>query len=164
MKANLEISGKKLEIMSERKIEVALDDFVLKGRRQTETVKNEGSKLSFNERPIIDRPLTPEELADMDVEDLMKANLEISGKKLEIMSERQIEVALDDFVLKEQMQTINENIEEVLRRQHKRQIKRKRGEDKGEQEVGPTFMIATVAAVQEVRVVDGGRARERDKS
>ena len=94
----------------------------------------------------------------------MKANLEISGKKLEIMSERKIEVALDDFVLKEQMQTINENIEEVLRRQHKRQIKRKRGEDKGEQEVGPTFMIATVAAVQEVRVVDGGRARERDKS
>ena len=32
----------------------------------------------------------------------MKENLEIFGKKLEIMSESQIGVALDDFVLKEQ--------------------------------------------------------------
>ena len=34
----------------------------------------------------------------------MKENLNISGKKLEIMSERQLGVALDDFVLKEQRQ------------------------------------------------------------
>ena len=32
----------------------------------------------------------------------MKENLEISGKKLEIMSESQKGVALDDFLLKEQ--------------------------------------------------------------
>ena len=32
----------------------------------------------------------------------MKEKLEISGKKLEIMSESQIGVALDNFVLKEQ--------------------------------------------------------------
>ena len=32
----------------------------------------------------------------------MKENLEISGKKLEIISESQIVVELDDFVLKEQ--------------------------------------------------------------
>ena len=38
----------------------------------------------------------------MNVEDLMKENLEISCKKPEIMSESQIGVALDDFVLKEQ--------------------------------------------------------------
>ena len=38
----------------------------------------------------------------MNVEDLMKENLEISGKKLEIMSESRIGVVLDDFVLKEQ--------------------------------------------------------------
>ena len=31
----------------------------------------------------------------------MKDNLEISGKKLEIMSERHLGVALDDFMLKE---------------------------------------------------------------
>ena len=32
----------------------------------------------------------------------MKENLDISGKKLEIMSESQIGVELDDFLLKEQ--------------------------------------------------------------
>ena len=30
---------------------------------------------------------------------IMKDNLEISGKKIEIMSERQLGVALDDFYL-----------------------------------------------------------------
>ena len=50
----------------------------------------------------LDRPLEPEELSEMIVEDIMKENLEISGKKLKIMSESQIGLALDDFVLKEQ--------------------------------------------------------------
>ena len=59
----------------------------------------------------------------MNVENLIKENLEISGKKLEIMSERQLGAALDDFVLKEQRQAINEAVEEMLRRQQKRLIK-----------------------------------------
>ena len=45
-------------------------------------------------------PLKQEGLADMNMEDIMKQNLEISGKKLETMSESLIGVALDDFVLK----------------------------------------------------------------
>ena len=69
----------------------------------------------------------------MNVEDLMKENLEISGKKLEIMSEIQLGGALDDFMLKEQRQAINDNVEETLIRQKKRLIKRKRGEDNDEQ-------------------------------
>ena len=44
----------------------------------------------------------------MNVEDIIKENLEISDKKLEIMSERQLVVGLDDFVLKEQSQAIYE--------------------------------------------------------
>ena len=59
----------------------------------------------------------------MNVENLIKENLEISGKKLEIMSERQPGAALDDFVLKEQRQAINEAAEEMSRRQQKRLIK-----------------------------------------
>ena len=39
------------------------------------------------------------------------------------MSERQLGVVLDDFALKEQRQTINDNVGETLRRQHKRLIK-----------------------------------------
>ena len=48
--------------------------------------------------------------------------------------------------------------------QHKRLVKRKRGEDKDEQEGGTTFMITTTAAVREVCVVDGNRMQERAKS
>ena len=84
----------------------------------------------------------------MNVEDLIKDNLDISGKKLEIVSKRQIGVALHDFVLKEQRQSINDNSEKTLRRQHKRLIKRKTIKDKYKQKGGMTFMITTSAAVQ----------------
>ena len=47
-----------------------------------------------------------------------------------------------------------------MRSQHKRLIKRKRGKDKDEQEVRPTFMINTAVTVQEVCVVNGYIARE----
>ena len=77
----------------------------------------------------------------------MKENVEIYGKKLELMSERQLGMALDYFMLEEQRQAINENVDETLRRQHKRMIKRKRRKDKDDQEVGPTFMITTSSAV-----------------
>ena len=86
----------------------------------------------------------------MNVEDLIKDNPEMSSKKLEIISKRQIGVALDYFVLKQQRQAINENFEETLRNQHKRLTKNKRGKDNDEQEGGPTFMINASAAVQEV--------------
>ena len=92
----------------------------------------------------------------------MKENLEISGKKLEIMSEIQLGGALDDFMLKEQRQAINDNVEETLIRQNKRLIKRKRGEDNDEQEGGLTFMITTTASVQEVyMVVSTSKARTK---
>ena len=65
----------------------------------------------------------------MNEEDLIKENLEISVKKLEIIIERELGVTLDDFVLKEQRKDINDNAEEPLRRHHKRLIKMKRGKD-----------------------------------
>ena len=59
------------------------------------------------------------------MEDIIKENLEISGKKLEILSESHLGVALDDFMLKEQRQAINETVKETLRIRHKRLIKSK---------------------------------------
>ena len=84
----------------------------------------------------------------MNVEDIVKENSEISGRKLESISKSQLGVVLDDFVLKEQRQAINKNFKETLRRQHKRQIKRNRGKYKDDQEGGPTLMITNAAAVR----------------
>ena len=91
----------------------------------------------------------------------MKENLEISGNKLEIMSKMQPGVALYNFVLKEQRQAINDNVEETLKSYPKRLIKGKRGKYKDEQEGGRTLMITTTVAVKEVCVVGGDRARKR---
>ena len=62
----------------------------------------------------------------------MKENLDISGKKLEIMNERQIGVALDNFMLKDQRHSIDKNFKETFRRHNKRLIKREIGKDKYE--------------------------------
>ena len=97
----------------------------------------------------------------MNVEDIVKENSEISGKKLESMSKSQLGVVLDDFVLKDQRQAINKNFKVTWRRQHKRQIRRKRGKYKDDQEGRPTFIINNAAAVREVCVIKGGRERER---
>ena len=127
------------------------------------TLKKQRFGSKFVEYPSLNQPLKPEELADMNMEDIMKENLGISVKKVEIMSDRQLGVALDYFVLKEQRQAINENVEETLISHNKKLIKRSRGKDKDEQEGGLTFMINTAAAVQEMCMVEGGRARERTK-
>ena len=75
----------------------------------------------------------------MNMGDLIKENLKISGKRLEVMSKSQLGVALYDSVMKEQSQTIIETAEETLRRKQKSPIKMIRGEDKEEQEDRPTF-------------------------
>ena len=49
-------------------------------------------------------------------------------------------------------------------RHNKRPIKRNTGEDKYEQEGGPTFMITTAAAVREVCVVEEDILREGEKA
>ena len=51
-------------------------------RRKTETVKKEGSKSSSNGRLSHEQILEPRELAEMNVEDLMKYDLEISSRNL----------------------------------------------------------------------------------
>ena len=51
-----------------------------------------------------------------------------------------------------------------MRRQHKSLIKRKRGKDKDDKEGETTFMTTTATAVREVYVVEGDRARDREKA
>ena len=73
-------------------------------------------------------------------------------------------MALDDFALKEQMQSINDNVKKTLGRQNKRLVKSKKNKDKDGQEGGTTFMITTAAAVWKVCMVEGYRSRERYKA
>ena len=49
------------------------------------------------------------------------------------MSKRQLGLVLYDFVLKEQIQAINNNVKETLIRKNKRLLKMKRGGDNVEQ-------------------------------
>ena len=61
-----------------------------------DTFKKEGSKSSSNGRPSLDQTLKPEELSKVNLGGLMKENLKIYGKKLELLSKRRLGLKLDD--------------------------------------------------------------------
>uniref|UniRef100_A0A7S4MXX5 Mre11 DNA-binding domain-containing protein n=1 Tax=Odontella aurita TaxID=265563 RepID=A0A7S4MXX5_9STRA len=116
-------------------------------RKQVESVKKGGSKAG-SKRGELDKPMEPEELAEVNVEDLVKENLELADKKLQVLDERRLGIALDEFVSKEQRQAIADTVEDELKRSQKELIRRKRdGDGNGE---GGESKITTAAAVREI--------------
>lgn len=70
-------------------------------------------------------PIAPEELEEMNVEDLVKENLDQAEKKLEILSEEKLSLSLDDYVSKEVKQALTDGVAAMLERQQKELIKRR---------------------------------------
>jgi hypothetical protein len=78
-------------------------------RKQTD-----GKKTAKKKNPNLVTPVAPEELEEMNVEDLVKENLANAEKKLEILSEQRLGLAVEDFVAKEQNKAFTEAMKESL--------------------------------------------------
>ena len=81
-----------------------------------------GAKKGSNN--LLDKPIAPEELEEMNVEELVKENLEVADKKLEILSEKRLSTALDEFVSKESRQAMMEATSEMVSKQRNKLIQR----------------------------------------
>ena len=68
-------------------------------------------------------PIAPEELVEVSVEDLIKENLMSDEKKLEILDEATMSVALDEFVNKAQTTAIVDAVGHRLTKCQKKLIK-----------------------------------------
>ncbi|KAG7351089.1 metallo-dependent phosphatase-like protein [Nitzschia inconspicua] len=68
-------------------------------------------------------PIVPDEIAEMNIEDLIVEELDASDKKLQLMDERKISSALDKYVEKSEAQALNEAINEILTKKQRQLIK-----------------------------------------
>mmetsp|Transcript_27398 Transcript_27398/g.60852 ORF Transcript_27398/g.60852 Transcript_27398/m.60852 type:complete len:822 (+) Transcript_27398:187-2652(+) len=125
-------------------------------RRQTETVKTDGKKAKRAKKSSLDEPMDPEELADINVEDLIADNLETSDK-LKILEEQSLGAALEDFVSKEQRSALGETVDEILEKKTHQLIKRGRSKNGDDTSIS----IKTTAALKEILEKEADSARAK---
>lgn len=65
-------------------------------------------------------PIEPDQLEEMNIEDLIVGELEQPERKLELFDEKRIAHALEDYVQKQQAQALNDVVKGLLGRQQKR--------------------------------------------
>ncbi|KAL7512292.1 hypothetical protein ACHAXN_012756 [Cyclotella atomus] len=101
-------------------------------------------------------PSEPEELEEVNVEDLVNDNLFNSDKKLELLNEKDMAEALDDFVAKELKQAIGDKAAQCLKSSQKQLKKRGRREgDEDDEDVA----VDNPTAIREFCVSKSDKAR-----
>ena len=70
------------------------------------------------------QPIAPEELEEMNIEDLIVGELEQPDRKLELFDEKRVSNALTDYVTKQEAQAIGEAVSNLLGKQQKKLIQR----------------------------------------
>lgn len=93
-------------------------------RRQAESAK--GGKAASKKRSAagLDVPTEPEDLEKINVDDLVAENLANSDKKLQLLDEKSMGEALEQYVEKKNIKAIEEIAEDILRQNQKILIRR----------------------------------------
>jgi hypothetical protein len=94
-------------------------DILLFHRKKAESGARKGS--NNNTRNI--KPIEPDEIAEMNIEDLIVEELDASDKKLQLIDEKKIAHALDKYVQKSEAQALNEAVNEILTKKQRQLIK-----------------------------------------
>ena len=85
----------------------------------------------------------------MNIDVLIKENLDMADKKLEILSEQRLGLAVEDFVAKELNKAFAEAMKDTLTKQQKKLIKR--GENaSGDEEEGERGKVTSVAEIRDI--------------
>lgn len=103
-------------------------------------------------------PIAPVELEEINIEDVIKDTLGSSDKKLQILDEHRLSIAVEDFVSKEQKGTIGETVGKIVTGQQRKLVRR--GFDLDDDENG--LKVSTANAVREACQADTQRKRDED--
>ena len=98
--------------------EIANPDNILLFKRDKQT-KTLESKATRKAREALKKPMDPEELERTNVEDLVNSILELPGSKLTLLSEKTLGQALEEYVDKNNLQSIPTASEEQLKKRQK---------------------------------------------
>ncbi|KAL3788485.1 hypothetical protein ACHAW5_002544 [Stephanodiscus triporus] len=103
-------------------------------RRQAENAKGGKSGASRRKRNSVglDVPVEPEDLEQINIEDLIVQNLANNDKKMELLDERSMGEALEQYVDKKEAKAIYQMAEKLLDMSQKTLMKRARGGENGE--------------------------------
>ncbi len=123
-------------------------DILLFHRRRTARSKSsKGGGKSALEQDLNDQPVYPADLDNVDVEDIVKDTLDSSEKKMMVLDDSRLSIAVGNYVSKETRASINDNVEKMLNVKQKKLIKRgMEGDDDGENE----NKLTTVNAIREM--------------
>eukprot|EP00977_Amphora_coffeiformis_P020556 scaffold8371_cov199-Amphora_coffeaeformis.AAC.9 len=99
--------------------EIANSDNILLFRKEKKSSKTVESKATRKAREAIRKPIDPEELERTNVEDLVASILELPGSKLELLSEKGLGEALEEYVDKNNLLSIPNVSEEQLKKRQK---------------------------------------------
>jgi len=92
-------------------------------KKRPQDVKKGGGGKKRGSGGNLMEPIAPEDLAEVSVEDLIRENLQTDEKKLEVLDESTMSVALDDFVNKAQTSAIVDAVASKLNKTQKKLIK-----------------------------------------
>lgn len=127
-------------------------DVLLFHRKRREQAERE-SQLNSS----LHEPVPPEELEELNVEDLVKDTLINADQKLELLQEEKMGLALEHFVAKEQKQAIDNTVEDILMQQRQTLVRRGQGDDDGNESV--QNKITTKAGIRELCLKETDRLR-----
>ena len=113
-----------------------------------------------------DQPIAPIDLAEVNVEDLIEETLEMSEKKLELLDQHQLGLALDDFVVKELGQAIGETVDKLMDHQQTKLISRgieqeEEFENSSNNNNNTNNKVTTANAVREICLAEAEEARKK---
>ena len=101
--------------------EIANSDNILLFRREKQAKKVE-SKATRKTREALKKPMEPDELERTNVEDLVSTILELPGSRLELLSGKTLGEALEEYVEKNNLQSIPNASEHLLKKRQKKLI------------------------------------------
>mmetsp|Transcript_10830 Transcript_10830/g.25103 ORF Transcript_10830/g.25103 Transcript_10830/m.25103 type:complete len:372 (+) Transcript_10830:667-1782(+) len=90
--------------------------------RKRQTNENAGTTKKKLVSGLLDKAVGPDDLDEMNVEDLIKENLDSNNKKLGILSEQRLSAALDEYVSKESRLAMTDATANMLSKQQKKLI------------------------------------------
>ena len=105
-------------------------------------------------------PLQPESIAEVSVEDLIKENLLVDDRKLEILDEKTMSVAMDDFVNRGQTTAILDAVGSKLKSSQKKLFKRSSAAN--EKGGGGVALPTSAKAIQEIVASETEERRRKD--
>lgn len=140
-------------------------DILLFYRRRSSTTgttsKKKGAKSKADKSALLE-PIAPIELEEIHIEDVIKDTLGTSDKKLQILDEHRLSLAVEDFVSKEQKGTIGETVGKIVTGQQRKLVRRGFNLGDGNEESGGSEKVSTANAVREACQADVQKAREED--